>query len=83
VIQNVLALTYWAGGYFYEQQAELSQDEVVIWLCKLAKSKGKVTLHFLLAGFSVLDIEENQPYRDLERLSNLSQQPVYEMCNTD
>lgn len=31
----------------------------------------------------VLDIEENQPYRNLERLSDLSQQPVYEMCNTD
>lgn len=53
-IQNVLALCYWAGGYFYEQQAELSQDAVVIWLCKLANSKGKVTLHFLLAGLTVV-----------------------------
>jgi hypothetical protein len=54
VIQNVLALCYWAGGYFYEQRAELSQDGVVVWLCQLAKSKGKVTLHFLLAGLTIV-----------------------------
>jgi hypothetical protein len=54
VIQNVLALSYWAGGYFYEQRAELSQDAAVLWLCGLAKSKGKVSLHFLLKGLVIV-----------------------------
>lgn len=34
-------------------------------------------------GFSVLDIEEEQAYWDLEGLDELSQQPIYKMCNTD
>lgn len=54
VIQNVLALCYWSCGYFYEQRAELSQDNAVLWLCRLAKSKGKMTLHFLLKGLVIV-----------------------------
>lgn len=42
------------GGYFYEQRAELSQDNAVLWLCRLAKSKGKMTLHFLLKGLVIV-----------------------------
>ena len=31
----------------------------------------------------MLDIEEEQAYWDLEGLDKLSQQPIYEMCNTN
>jgi Transposase DDE domain len=79
VIQNVLALTYWAGGYFYEQQAELSQEPVVIWLCKLAKSKGKVTLHFLLAGLQI--VAQHLLFEEFVRQAGLSKEEVQQLVS--
>lgn len=79
VIQNVLALCYWAGGYFYEQQSELSQDGVVVWLCALAKSKGKVTLHFLLAGLTI--VAHHLLFEDFVASAGLTQEEVKQLIS--
>ena len=79
MIQNVLALTYWAGGYFYEQQAELSQEPVVVWLCQLAKSKGKITLHFLLAGLQI--VAQHLLFEEFIRQAGLSPEEVEQLVS--
>jgi hypothetical protein len=53
-IRNIIALVFWVGAYFYERQEEFVLDEYVQFVCRLAKSKGKVTRHFFLEGLTVL-----------------------------
>ncbi len=53
-IKNLIALTFFIGGYFYEIQDELTKNETVQWICKLGNGKGKVTRYYFLQGLSKL-----------------------------
>lgn len=53
-IKNVLLLGFFVGAYFYEYEAELVDNPLVIVICKLAKSKGKISRHFFMEGLIVL-----------------------------
>ncbi len=53
-IKNLLALAFFLVGYFLELEQELKAHPIALKLCKLAKSKGKITIHFLLSGLKML-----------------------------
>lgn len=53
-IKNLLALAFFLVGFFPELEKELKSHPLAIHLCKLARSKGKITIHFLLEGLQML-----------------------------
>ena len=53
-IKNIIAICFFIGGYFYEIKSELTNNETIIMICDLAKSKGKITHHFFLEGLKTL-----------------------------
>jgi hypothetical protein len=53
-IKNLLALAFFLVGFFPELENELKSHPMAIHLCKLAKAKGKISLHFLLNGLEML-----------------------------
>ena len=57
-IKNIIAICYFIGGYFYEIESELIENETIQMICQLANSKGKVTHRFFLKGLSMLLLAE-------------------------
>jgi hypothetical protein len=55
-IRNLLALVFFLVGYFKELEEELKEHPLATFLCKLALSKGKVTIFYLLEGIEKLVI---------------------------
>jgi hypothetical protein len=53
-IKNIISICYFIGGYFYEIQSELIENETVQMICNLAKNKGKITHYFFLEGLKML-----------------------------
>ena len=53
-IKNLLAIAFFLVAYFKELEQELKNHPLALFLCQLAKSKGKVTLFFLLEGLTKL-----------------------------
>jgi len=53
-IKNIIAICFFIGGYFYEIKSELTNNETIVMICDLAKSKGKVTHYFFLEGLKTL-----------------------------
>lgn len=53
-IKNLITLTFFIGGYFYEIEHEFTKHETVQWICKLGNGKGKVTRTYFLRGLSTL-----------------------------
>ena len=53
-IKNILLLGFFVGAYFCEREPELIENPLVIIICELAKSKGKITKHFFMKGLVVL-----------------------------
>ncbi|MEA1893205.1 MAG: hypothetical protein U9N33_10925 [Campylobacterota bacterium] len=53
-IKNIISICYFIGGYFYEIQSTLIEDETVQMICNLAKNKGVISRHFFLEGLKVL-----------------------------
>jgi hypothetical protein len=53
-IANLLALVFFLAGYFKELEEELRNHPLTNFLCKLALSKGKTTLFFILKGLETL-----------------------------
>jgi hypothetical protein len=53
-MKNLLSFIYFVAGYFYEVEDQLKKDPTVIWIAELAKSKGKITPHFIMKGIGVL-----------------------------
>ncbi|MEA1916152.1 MAG: transposase, partial [Campylobacterota bacterium] len=49
-IKNIISICYFIGGYFYEIQSTLIEDETVQMICNLAKNKGVISRHFFLEG---------------------------------
>lgn len=53
-IQNLIVLAYFIGGYFYEIEDELIQNEWMRQVCVLGGGKGKATKVFFLRGLAKL-----------------------------
>jgi hypothetical protein len=53
-ITNLLALAFFLVGYFKELEEELRNHPLTNFLCKLALSKGKTTIFFILKGLEKL-----------------------------
>ena len=53
-IKNLLVLAFFLVGFFPELQTQLANHPTAQYLCDLARSKGKVTLHFLLKDLEKL-----------------------------
>ena len=53
-IKNIISICYFIGGYFYEIQSVLIEDETVQMICNLAKNKGIISRRFFLEGLGVL-----------------------------
>ncbi len=53
-IKHIILLCYFIGGYFYEIQSQLTDNEFMAIICRLAKGKGKVTRHFFMKGLIIL-----------------------------
>lgn len=53
-IKNMLLLGFFVGAYFCEYESELIDNPLVIIICTLAKSKGKISRHFFMKGLVIL-----------------------------
>ena len=53
-IKNILLLGFFVGAYFCEYESQLIDNPIVIIICNLAKSKGKVSRHFFMKGLVIL-----------------------------
>lgn len=53
-IRNIIALAFFIGGYFYEIEEEIADNEYACWIAKLGGGKGKVTRHYFMKGVSVI-----------------------------
>lgn len=53
-IKNILLLGFFVGAYFCEYESQLIDKPIVIIICNLAKSKGKVSRHFFMKGLVIL-----------------------------
>lgn len=75
-IANLLALVFFLVGYFKELEEELSKHPLANFLCKLALSKGKVTLFFMLQGIEKL--AQYQEVRNWMEKENITQEQIDE-----
>lgn len=78
-IANVLALAFFLVGYFKEVEQELAKHPLASFLCKLALSKGKITIFFLLQGLEKL-ISYQQVIQWMKQ-ENITQQQVVELID--
>ena len=75
-IKNLLALVFYLVGYFEELKDALQEHPLADFLCKIAKSKGKITPYFLLKGVEYLVIHQ-KIQEEMER-HNISNEQVKE-----
>lgn len=78
-IANLLALAFFLVGYFKELQEELAKHPFASFLCKLALSKGKITIFFLLQG-----LEKMIAYQEVTqwmKQENITHQQVDELID--
>lgn len=76
-IKNLLAIGFFLIGYFKELEEELRQHPLAEFLCRLAQSKGKISVFFLLQGLSKLvHFQEVQIWKEE---NNLSDQEINEL----
>jgi Transposase DDE domain len=70
-IKNLLAVGFFLVGYFKELENELSQHPWAEFLCRLACSKGKISIFFLLEGLTKLaHFQEVQRWKEQNNLSD-------------
>ena len=53
-IQNLLALAYFVGGYFYEIGSDLTENPTIALIAQLGGGKGQVTRYYFLQGLRKL-----------------------------
>jgi hypothetical protein len=53
-IRNLLAFTYFIGGYFYEIGSDLTENPTIAWIAQLGGGKGQVTRYYFLQGLGKL-----------------------------
>ncbi|WP_375562679.1 transposase [Bernardetia sp. OM2101] len=76
VIANLLALAFFLVGYFKELEEELRNHPLTNFLCKLALSKGKTTIFFILKGLEKL--AHHQEIIEWMEKENITQQQIDE-----
>lgn len=70
-IKNILAIGFFLIGYFKELEEELKRHPLALFLCKLAKSKGIITVFFLLEGLEkLIHFQEVQRWKEENNLTN-------------
>ena len=76
-IQHLIVLCYFIGGYFYEIEDQLINNEWMRQICKLGNGKGKVTKVFFLRGLKKLAhyLEMKQFMED----NNLTEEQLIEL----
>ena len=53
-IKNIILLGFFVGAYFCEIEPQLIDNPLVIIVCQLAKSKGRISRHFFMKGLAIL-----------------------------
>lgn len=79
-IANLLAVAFFLVGYFKELEEQLKTHPLAEFLCKLALSKGKITIHFLLEGLQ--KVVHHQEVSIWMQENNISQQQLNELLET-
>jgi len=79
-IKNLIALAFFIGGYFYEIEHELTNDETVRWICKFGGGKGKISRYYFFEGLSkLLIVNEFEKYRIENNITDEQIKLAYEM----
>lgn len=73
-IQNIIALAFYVGAYFYEIQDEITKNYQFKIICQLAKCKGKFTRHFFSEGLIIL--AHVARFEQYVKENNLSKQDI-------
>ncbi len=73
-IQHLIVLCYYIGGYFYEIEDQLTENEWMSQTCTLGGGKGKVTKVFFLRGLKKL--AHYQQIKQFMEENNLSEQQL-------
>jgi hypothetical protein len=73
-IKNLLAIAFFLAGFFDELKELLIDDPIAIQICKLARSKGKVTLYFILKGIE--KIAHFQEVANWIKRENITQEQI-------
>jgi hypothetical protein len=68
---------FYLAGYFDELETQLKNHPLASFICKLAHSKGKVTLFFLLEG--IKQLVAHQQVKIWMEQENISQEEVDEI----
>ena len=76
-IANLLALVFFLAGYFQELEDELKKHPMSEFICKLALSKGKITMFFLLKGIEKL-VAQQEVKKWMEE-ENITQEQIDQM----
>jgi len=53
-VKNIIALTWFIGGYFYEIGSDLAKNPVIALIAQLGGGKGKVSRYYFLQGIKEL-----------------------------
>jgi len=73
-ITNLIALAFYVGGYFYEIEDQLINNETINWICKLGNGKGKVTRYYFMRGLQKLLIIEE--VKIFQQQNNITDQDI-------
>ena len=81
-IQNLLALGFYIGGYFYDIEQITAQDELYQQIAKLGGGKGKFTKFYLVKGLARL-CQYRQMVEMLKGIPPDQRQKILELANFD
>lgn len=78
-IKNLVSLAFFVGGYFYENEDELTKDRTVQWIAELGGGKGKVTRYYFMQGIKkLIQVAEFKRYiKD----NNITQEEIQDAYN--
>jgi hypothetical protein len=76
-IQNIIALAFYIGAYFFEIEDEITKNYNFKIVCQLAKCKDKYTKHFFLNGLVIL--AHAALFQQFVKEQNLSQLQIEEL----
>ena len=80
-IQNIIALAFFIGGYFYEIEPELAHHPGMQWLCALGGGKGIISRHFFLEGLKNQLINQHvERFREKTQLKTEDRSDILELA---
>lgn len=79
-IQNIIALAFFVGAYFFEIESQITKNYQFRVICELAKCKGKYTKHFFLHGLVI--IAHAALFQQYVKELNLSQSEIEELLKS-